>query len=244
VKRAVTALDGTVAPAACRYGGAMRIPARYNGPATTGHGGYSAGLIAAHVGDGPVSVSLRAPVPLDTDLDVRATGDGVEVYAGDTLIATAEPSGPPAQPPPPITPDAAAAAAMDGDEILDGHPFPTCFGCGPERPDGLRLFAGPAGDGLQAAAWTPTDPVDEPMVWAVLDCPSAQPVADPPGGSPIVLARFTVACEAPVTPGRPYAIVAAELARDGRKRRSSVAMYDAGGARLAHGEALWIALQK
>ncbi|MEV4624044.1 hypothetical protein AB0J74_35700, partial [Asanoa sp. NPDC049573] len=26
------------------------------------------------------------------------------------------------------------------------HPFPTCYVCGPERADGLRIFPGPVGD--------------------------------------------------------------------------------------------------
>jgi hypothetical protein len=221
----------------------MRIPARFNGPATTGHGGYAAGLFASALPPGPVAVSLRAPPPLERDLAVVETGTGVEIYDGETLIATAAPSAPPADPPPAISPAEAATAARDPEGF--DHAFPTCFGCGPAREpgDGLRLFAGPTSHGSVAAAWTPAEPVDDLMVWAALDCPSGAAVWDE-DGPPMLLGRFLVHCEAPVSEGRPHAVVAAELDRDGRKRRSVVALYDEAGARLAHGEALWIALRQ
>lgn len=224
----------------------MRIPGRFNGPPASGHGGYTAGLIAAHVPEPVVAVSLRSPVPLDRELEIRSASGGVEVFDGDALIATAAPSPPPAAPPPGLSPAAAAAAARDGDAIVADHPYPTCYGCGPLRTDGLRLFAGPVGDGRYAALWTPAPAapaVPDELVWAALDCPSAEPVADPPGGAPIVLARFVVVCERPVPGGEPTALVARALDSDGRKRRSTVALYDERGTRLAHGEALWIALR-
>jgi hypothetical protein len=47
--------------------GSISIPPRFNGPLENGQGGYSAG-IAAGLLDGAVEVTLRRPVPLDTDL--------------------------------------------------------------------------------------------------------------------------------------------------------------------------------
>jgi hypothetical protein len=61
----------------------LTVPSRFNGPPTSGQGGYSAGTLAAHL-DGPAAVSLRRPVPLDEALEVRAEdgakpgGDGVQ----------------------------------------------------------------------------------------------------------------------------------------------------------------------
>lgn len=49
----------------------LTVPSRFNGPPTSGQGGYSAGALAAHL-DGPAAVSLRRPIPLDEALEVRA----------------------------------------------------------------------------------------------------------------------------------------------------------------------------
>ena len=47
----------------------MRIESRYNGPAGSGNGGWSAGVFAAEAGGtGPVEVTLRRPPPLETAL--------------------------------------------------------------------------------------------------------------------------------------------------------------------------------
>jgi hypothetical protein len=66
------------------------IPARFNGPPTSGNGGVSAGRVAALVSaTEPVEVSLRSPVPLD-ELMRASTSDGVtSVYAGELLVAEA-----------------------------------------------------------------------------------------------------------------------------------------------------------
>src|SRR5258705_6132253 len=65
----------------------MQIPERFNGPPTSGNGGWSAGAFAVATGardDGkPFEVTLRAPPPLVTPLEVI---DG-RVTDGATLIA-------------------------------------------------------------------------------------------------------------------------------------------------------------
>lgn len=230
----------------------IRIPSRFNGPPASGHGGWSSGAVAELV-DGVAAVSLLAPPPLDTDLQVRRLDDGsVEVLDGETLVARGEPADVVSEPPGPVTPQEAAAVTLDPDDFAAWHPFPTCFGCGPLRDDGLRLFAGPLGDGRFATDWTPAAEfagadglIPEIVVWAAMDCPSSAPVSDVPaeGASPIVLARLCIDLEAPVRAGEPHAIVSRCVRRDGRKRRTALALYDAGGQRLARGEALWIALR-
>lgn len=105
------------------------IPSRFNGPATSGNGGYVAGALAARLarstptapltvgraagsaGDTAadpavpwaqpaVEVTLRAPTPLDVPLQLQALGDnGLSLHAGDTLIAEARPTTLPAQVP-------------------------------------------------------------------------------------------------------------------------------------------------
>jgi hypothetical protein len=44
---------------------ALTIPARFNGPPGSGHGAYSAGLLAGRLGAEEVELSLRAPLPLE-----------------------------------------------------------------------------------------------------------------------------------------------------------------------------------
>ena len=41
------------------------VPHRFRGPARSGNGGWTAGVLAAYLpGDGPVTVTLRRPPPL------------------------------------------------------------------------------------------------------------------------------------------------------------------------------------
>ena len=226
------------------------IPARFNGPPDTGHGGYSAGLAAALV-DGPAEVALRAPPPLETPMAVEREPDGsARVLRDGALVMEARRATVDVEAPAPVSVEVAARAEA-GSPVLDpGHPFPTCFACGPERDagDGLRLFAGsiPERD-LYAAPWTPAaefgqDGAVLPLfVWAALDCPSSAPAMG--GGAPIVLASLAVDIRAPARVGEPHVIGSWELDRDGRKRRSGVVLWGAGGGVCAVGRALWIELR-
>src|SRR5204863_395973 len=65
----------------------LTIPSRFNGPAGVGNGGYVCGRIAAYI-DGPATVTLRRPPPLDTPMTVERDDEGsVRVRHGRTLIA-------------------------------------------------------------------------------------------------------------------------------------------------------------
>lgn len=219
------------------------IPARFNGPPGSGHGGYSAGLVAAALGPS-ATVRLAAPPPLDAGMTLEDTDFGVRLMHGDTLVAEARPGRPEIDTPSPVG-IAAAERAAESYVGLHDHPFPTCFGCGPEHPDGLRVFPGPAGtDGLLAAPWTPSPDladhgvVDSVYIWAALDCPSG--FACIPPGSASVLATMTAEVEAPVHPGEPYVVTAWPISHDGRKHRGGAAIHDASGTRVAVADTLWI----
>ncbi len=224
---------------------AVSIPARFNGPPGSAHGGYAAGLVASALGPA-ASVRLAAPPPLDAPMTLEDAEFGVRLTHGDALIAEARPGRPQLDAPAP--PDLAAAtrasAAYPG---FAEHPFPTCFGCGTERAegDGLRIFPGPAGDdGLLAAPWTPPadlaadGAIDPVFVWAALDCPSG--FACIPPGTRSVLATMTAELEAPVRAGETYVITAWPVSHDGRKHRAGAALHDASGHRLAIADTLWI----
>ena len=186
----------------------LTIPSRFNGPAGVGNGGYVCGRIAAYV-DGPATVTLRRPPPLDTPMKVERDDEGsVRVRHGRTLIGEAAPSsaGPP-EIAAVVSPAEADTAAGNARYFRDPV-FPDCFVCGMNRRpgDGLRIFPGPVtGRGLWAASWKPDPSVVGPdgrvrpeVVWAALDCPSGIAAAEAAGlgGEPgwdtaILLGRMT-----------------------------------------------------
>jgi hypothetical protein len=225
------------------------IAPRFNGPPGSGHGGYSAGCAAVQV-DGPVAeVTLRRPPPLGVELTVARADGGASLLEGDEVVASARPASLEMSGPPPVGVDEAFAASTRFVWKHD-HPFPTCFGCGPERDpaDALCLFTGPVGDERFAVPWTPQpwtgDGVVEPVfAWAALDCPSSAPVHGTIS-APVVLGRLTVALEVPIEVGAPHVIQSWLEGSDGRKRHTAVALYTADGERRAAGRAVWVELAR
>ncbi len=234
------------------------IDRRFCGPPDSGHGGYSCGVVAAHV-EGPAVVTLRRPPPLGTPLAVVPVDDGlVQVFDGDELVAEGERHdedlGIKVPDPVGVADAATAGSASWLHEHPEEHPFPTCFVCGPERApgDGLRLIVGSvAGRDVAADAWTPaadladTDGVVRPeFVWAVLDCSGGVGsfLVDPLEGNPFVLGRFAVKVAGPVRAGVPHAVVGWREGVDGRKLTAGSAIFAADGRPLALGRATWIQL--
>lgn len=225
----------------------VEIDRRFNGPPESAHGGYSAGLLATAVG-GPAEVTLLAPPPLATPLAIEGADGGLVMRAGSTDIATARPAAVDVGEAPSVDVRAVRAAMPSRDDLRTYHPFPTCFGCGPDREpgDGLCLFAGEVdpGRGLWGVTWTPAEEHASPlMVWAALDCPSSAPAQDPTGAKPIVLGRFAVDVTRTPAAGDEHLILSAPLAHEGRKRTNAVWLVDATGEVLARGRATWIELR-
>jgi hypothetical protein len=231
----------------------VRIPARFNGPPDSAHGGYTCGLLAGQLGDGAVRVSLRAPPPLERDLALVRVDGRVELRDGERVVAEGAFAGLDLELPSPVDPGVAAKASRDGcQRWAAAHATPTCFGCGPARRpgDGLRLFPGPIADGLFAVGWTPVPAlasadgiVASEYVWAALDCPTSAPIA-PPGGPMSLLAELHGSVDRPVVAGAPYAIVSWKIGVDGpRKRTAGCAIFDAEGRAVARSRALWIELR-
>ena len=72
----------------------VTVPSRFNGPPSSGNGGYSCGVVAKALG-GPATVSLRRPIPLDQALALRYEDDGkLCAFADDELIVEACPASP------------------------------------------------------------------------------------------------------------------------------------------------------
>jgi hypothetical protein len=225
------------------------IARRFNGPPSSGHGGYSAGCAGVLVDAPAAEVTLRRPPPLETPLAVARRDGAVALLDGDAVVAEARAAEPSVAGPPPASVEQAAAASERFSWKHD-HPFPTCFGCGPERDpvDALCLFTGPVGGGRFAVPWTPPawagDGVVEPLfAWAALDCPSSAPVHGTISAA-VVLGRLTVAPEGPIEVGAPHFIQSWLERSAGRKRQTAVAIFTAAGERRACGRAVWIELAR
>ena len=218
----------------------MRIEPRFEGPPGHTNGGVVASLLA---GEGPAEVTIRRPVPLDTELVLDATelrdpGGELLAFRRPTdvdfaaLVAAAPRVG---------YADAVAAgerSPMHGRR----HPFPGCFGCGPDNPRGLHCLAGPVEDhdGVCAVGWIPEE-ASPAFVWGALDCPSSAPVIDDDPG-PIVLARIAGRLLAPVEPGAEHVVVSWPLGVDGRKRHAASVILGPDGSARAAARATWVAL--
>ncbi len=244
----------------------LTVFARFNGPPTSGNGGWTCGAVAEAAGTlgavPPLTVSLKAPPPLDVELTLEpdeGTGWTLTDPAASALVATVRPDavliGEDADPGPAVDLEAARAAEASYGG-LRGHPFPTCFVCGPDREpgDGLRIFPGrladESGQGDRVAAtWTP-DPtvadsdgrVGTAVTWAALDCVGGW--SSDLENRPMVLAAMSAGLEprqAPPETGSTYVVVGRHVRTEGRKTWTASGLYDDRGRLVARAQHLWIA---
>ena len=215
------------------------IGARFNGPDGSANGGYTCGRIAALLG-GNAEVTLRSPPPLERPLAVETIEDRLRILDGETLVAEAVPGSLELEVPVPPSWNEAERAAAHYPGFAE-HAFPRCFVCGPEREpgDGLRVFAGPLGDGRFASTWAPAE-VRPEVVWAALDCPGAIAVGFPDRGETL-LGRFAVAIDELPAAGERCVVLAWPLGEDGRKLYAGTALFGESGRALALARATWIA---
>jgi hypothetical protein len=225
----------------------IAIPRRFNGPPRSGNGGYVCGRLARYL-DGPASVRLRVPPPLDRELKVEASADEARMFDGDTLVAQARRI--PFDLTPPAPPSfAAAQAASKSCSGFVRHPLPHCFVCGPQRAegDGLRIFPGrTADDAVFAAPWVPHASLDDgsglvapEFLWAALDCAGAFAVL-PDEMQPIILGELCARLDGSLAIGEPCVVAAWAIGVEGRKRFAGTALYSATGVALAVARATWI----
>ena len=225
------------------------VPARFCGPPMSGNGGWTSGhlaqLVDGALDGGAVTVRLRTPPPVDTEMTISRGDDGtVEVWDGQTLVAQAFASEPldATDVPAPVT-YGQAEATGPAYEGLRSHPFPTCFTCGTGRDpsDALCLRTGllAGHTTLRAAAWTPRESTPE-LVWAALDCHGAW--ASGIAGREIVLGTMTAAVHNLPVVGEPHVVLAWPRGQDGRKYYSGTALYADDGRLLAQACAVWISV--
>lgn len=220
------------------------VPARFNGPAGSGNGGWSAGALAAYVDadGGAVEVTLRQPPPLDTPMEV-VEDDGVMTAMHEgapALVARRAALAPEGVPAVSMALAREAATRYPG---LEQHPFPTCFTCGTEREpgDGLRIFPGRVDDldgrPRVAAPWV-TGEADLRVVWAALDCAGAW-AADMEDRM-MVLGRMTAEVLGTPVAGEEHVVVGLARGSEGRKHRTATTVVDPRGALLGRAEQVWI----
>lgn len=217
----------------------MIVPGRYNGPPESANGGYACGLVAGLLG-GVVEVTLRLPPPLDRELGVVRQDGRVEIRDGDAVVAVAERASVDEEVPEPVAVEAAEEASTRYEGFVH-HAYNTCFVCGPEREDGLRVYAGPVEGrpGLLAAPWTPGEDVGPELVWAALDCPSGWAVDDFQREG-VLLGRMAARIDRLPEPGEPHVVLGWRVGEDGRKRYAGSALLTADGEVLARARSTWL----
>ena len=214
------------------------IDAAHNGPPGVGNGGWTAGLISARLEHEPAEVTLRKPPPLETPLHVTAADQGIEVVGPcGEVIAAARVREAEIHP----VPNVGVGEAREASKRYPGHGFhhfPTCYVCGTQRPDGLRIFPGRVGEGRTAAIFDVPPGVGEPMVWAALDCPGGWTVIE--SDYPWVLGRIAAIVEELPKPGDECVVTGEVVSRQGRKAVVRTSLYAPLGGLLASAEATWV----
>lgn len=239
------------------------INKRFCGPPNSGNGGYVCGKLARNI-PGAAQITLHAPPPLETKLDIVATGENSwDLREGATIIATGRPTSIQLNYLDSINfhevNEASLLTSLAPEEHK--HPMPTCFVCGPARAhgDGLRLFPRPIAQQTEGAklavlavAWTPNPDLSEidglvapEFIWSALDCPTGYASCyDPVRGSfdrtQILLGRMSAKILRRPHPGENCIVASWSLGKDGRKRFAESAIYSDDSELLAFAFTTWI----
>jgi hypothetical protein len=220
------------------------IDRRFNGFPDIALGGYVGGVLAR--GRSKAEVTLRRPVKLGTPYQRTAKPDGTTVlHDKDGVLAEAREASFDFDVPRPVELETATVAS----EQYVGHRrhlIPTCFNCGPLRPegDGLRIFPGRVvGQDVVAAPWTPSKSladtngrVETEFVWSALDCPTIWALlllGRPDTDERAVTARLAVQLIAPVLASQPQIVMGWKVGEAGRARIAGGAVYSTEGRLLA-----------
>jgi hypothetical protein len=229
------------------------IDPRFCGPTQSGSGGYSCGLLAEALG-GTVEVTLRAPPPLATALAIVLDDErNARLLDGSALIAEARAVDADWPAPPTVPPIEIARAAERRYAGHHAHDYPQCFACGPARApgDGLRIFSGPAADGVVTATWQADASLASadgrmplPVLWAAIDCAGYWGAVDGLERRPrMLLGRMRAMFDGVVTAGQTCIVLGWREAIDGRKHHAGTALFDAQGRCLGQSRQTWIALR-
>lgn len=233
----------------------VRIPHWFQGPTGSGQGGWSSARFVDIIGQ-PATVGIRAPIPLDTDLEVVETEDGWDLLDPTTdrptLIMQAARWDPVFADTPAITIEQAVAGHSAFPLTPLDHPVPHCFSCGVQH-DSMGVQAGPLGDGRYTTSWSAPKwaigadgKVDGAVLWAALDCTAAWYVGLEGGTRESFTVQFAVEVAHAVEPNETYAIVGwnglGPSGWDGRKRTGASAAFKSDGTCIARASSFWVAV--
>lgn len=242
-----------------RRSGPIRVGNWYQGPTGVGQGGWTAQRFVERT-EGPVTVALRAPVPLETDLTVirsnsdDSDGDWELVAPDHTTIMIANSWNPSFPHTDPVGPDRARAARDRFADTVTEHPVPYCFSCGLQH-DSMRVHAGPLGDDRFATDWTvpawavrADGGVDAGVLWAALDCCAAWWVGYSRAPRTALTVQYAVEVLRLLEPAATYSLVAwagdDDGEWDGRKRRAASAAFADDGTCVARSVSMWVSVRR
>lgn len=230
----------------------VSIDSRFNGPPASGNGGYACGVLGTLIGSS-AEVTLRKPPPLDTAMTIEQAKGQWTLSDGETAIATGHEVDLELEVP--AAPSFEAAQAAESHYAgHDGHIFPTCFVCGPDREpgDGLRLFTGKLDErDVVASHWLPGDDVtdahgqvDARVVWGALDCPTyfGGRLAD--FADLAVLGRLAAKLVAPVRAGERHVVIGWPLEEEEKRWSGGSAIYSADGELCAFARGTWVRVKE
>lgn len=230
----------------------VTIESRFNGPPTSGNGGYVCGALGSLIGNS-AEVTLRKPPPLDTEMRVAHANGAWTLSDGETVVATGREADLELDVPAPPTFDEAEAAESNylGHQK---HLFPSCFVCGPERDhgDGLRLFTGKLDRrDVVASHWLPGDDVagehgqvGARVVWSALDCPTYFGGVIAEFGKLAVLGRLTAKIVAPIRVGKKHVVIGWPLDQEEKRWSGGSAIYSAQGELCAFARGTWVRIDE
>lgn len=218
-----------------------------------GQGGFTCQQFVEAIGE-PVTVALRSPIPVETDLDVVHQEDRwhlVDPSDPATVILEATRWDIDYASTPAVTIDEAAAARRGFPLTAETHPAPHCLSCGLQERS-LHVHAGPLDDGRWATPfrmpeWSLIDgSVDPSLLWMAMDCSCGWYISHSgPDQRQAVTVQFAVDVHTPIEPETDYALVAWNgdypLSWDGRKRGAGSALFDASGTCVANSRSFWVA---
>ncbi|MEM9036007.1 MAG: hypothetical protein AAGD18_15530 [Actinomycetota bacterium] len=231
----------------------VHLERRFQGPTERGQGGWTAHRFQRLIGE-PVTLSLRAPVPLETDLVLVEQIDGWELVdpsgSEPVTVMTASPGLGDLPDAAPVTLDEAIEGRARFEYDGDHHPVPRCFSCGLQH-DSMRVHGGPIGGDRYATDWTipgwaaDGGEVDSGALWAAIDCAAAWYVCGSRGYKLSYTVQLAVEQLQPLEPGATYALVGwsgdGSAEWDGRKRHGASAAFAADGTLVARSRSFWVA---